>query len=88
MLLPIVLAVTLATVAALLVLMLALLRHLKRLAASVAMFSREVQPMLEEIQRQSLDAQGSLDRLSQRRNAPTRPRPASEGGPRTAADGS
>jgi len=87
-LLPIVLAVTLATVAALLVLMLALLRHLKRLAASVAMFSREVQPMLEEIQRQSLDAQGSLDRLSQRRNAPTRPRAASAGGPGTAADGS
>jgi hypothetical protein len=83
-LVPIVLAVTLATVAALLVLMLALLRHLKRLAASVAMFSREVQPVLEEIQRQSLDAQGRLDRLSQRRDAPIPPRAASAGGAGTA----
>jgi hypothetical protein len=64
--LPIVLAVTLTTVAALLVLMLAFFRHLKLLAGSVASFSRDVQPLLEDIQRQSLAAQERLDRLSQR----------------------
>ena len=59
------LAVGLAAFAFLLVLVLGLVRHLKVLTASLRRFQDEVQPVLEEIRRQSVKAQERMQGLSE-----------------------
>jgi hypothetical protein len=60
----IVIAVAFASVGLMVVLVLSLVRHVKRLMASLAAFQAEVQPILEEIQAGSEHAQDRVDRLA------------------------
>jgi len=60
------LAVGLASVGLLAVLLIALVRHLKLLAASLRRFQDEVQPVLEEIQQESVKAQDRMQRMQER----------------------
>ena len=55
----------LAAFAFLLILVLGLVRHLKVLTASLRRFQDEVQPVLEEIQRQSVTAQERMQGLNE-----------------------
>jgi predicted PurR-regulated permease PerM len=57
MVLPVVLAIALATVAILAIVGLGLIRHVKLLAGSLKQFQDETQPILEEIQREAAKAQ-------------------------------
>ena len=59
------LALGLAAFAFLLILVLGLVRHLKVLTASLRRFQDEVQPVLEEIQRQSVTAQERMQGLNE-----------------------
>jgi hypothetical protein len=59
------LALGLAALTFLLVLVLGLVRHLKVLTASLRRFQDEVQPVLEEIQRQSVTAQERMQGLGE-----------------------
>jgi hypothetical protein len=61
------LAVGLASVGLLAVLLIALIRHMKLLAASLRRFQDEVQPILEEIQAESVSAQDKMQRMQERR---------------------
>jgi predicted PurR-regulated permease PerM len=55
--LAVVLAIALATVAILAIVGLGLIRHVKLLALSLKRFQEETQPILEEIQREAAKAQ-------------------------------
>lgn len=57
MVLAVVLAIALATVAILAIVGLGLIRHVKLLARSLKQFQDETQPILEEIQREAAKAQ-------------------------------
>jgi hypothetical protein len=59
------LALGLAAFAFLLILVLGLVRHLKVLTASLRRFQDEVQPVLKEIQRQSVTAQERMQELNE-----------------------
>ncbi len=59
------LALGLAALAFLLILVLGLVRHLKVLTSSLRRFQDEVQPVLEEIRRQSVKAQERMQGLSE-----------------------
>jgi len=59
------LSLGLAAFAFLLILVLGLVRHLKVLTASLRRFQDEVQPVLEEIQRQSVTAQERMQGLNE-----------------------
>lgn len=61
------LAVGLASVGLLAVFIIALIRHMKLLAASLRRFQDEVQPILEEIQHESANAQDRMQRMQERR---------------------
>jgi len=63
--LVVVLAAGLGALAVLTVLLVGLTRHLKVLAASLRRFQEEVQPILEDIQRQSAIAQDRMQRFSE-----------------------
>jgi len=65
------LAVGLASVGLLAVLLIALVRHLKLLAASLRRFQEEVQPILDEIQEESANAQDKMQRMQERREKGT-----------------
>ena len=65
MALVVVLAAGLGALAVLTVLLVGLTRHLKVLAASLRRFQEEVQPILEDIQRQSATAQDRVQRFSE-----------------------
>jgi uncharacterized protein YoxC len=54
------------TAVILLILVVALLRHLRELAGSLEALQADLVPMLEEIQRGSEEAQRRLDRMEQR----------------------
>jgi hypothetical protein len=58
------LAIGLASVGLLVVLVIALMRHVKLLASSLRRFQDEVHPILEEIQRDSASAQDKMQRMS------------------------
>jgi hypothetical protein len=68
-----VLAISLTSLVLLVVLGLALIRHVKLLFASVAMFGDEARPVLQEILAGSIAAQERLDHMSRRRRATPRP---------------
>ena len=57
------LAIGLASLGLLAVLAIALLRHVKLLGSSLRRFQEEVQPILEEIQQESVSAQDKMQRL-------------------------
>jgi len=58
------LAIGLASLALLAILVIALVRHVKLLASSLRRFQDEVQPILEEIQQDSASAQDKMQRMS------------------------
>jgi len=58
------LAIGLASLALLAILVVALVRHVKLLASSLRRFQDEVQPILEEIQQDSASAQDKMQRMS------------------------
>ena len=57
----VVLAIGLASLGLLAILAIALIRHLKILGGSLRRFQEEVQPILEEIQQESVIAQDKLE---------------------------
>jgi hypothetical protein len=63
--LAVLLAIGLTTAGLLAVLLVALIRHLKVLTASLRRFQDEVRPALDRIQRDSSNAQERLGRLSE-----------------------
>jgi predicted PurR-regulated permease PerM len=63
----VVLAIGLASFGLLAILAIALIRHLKLLASSLRRFQDEVQPLLEQIQRSSENAQDAMQRMQDRR---------------------
>jgi hypothetical protein len=69
----VVLAISLTSLGLLVVLGLALIRHVKLLFASVAAFRDQAQPVLQEILDGSIAAQERLERMSGRRRATPRP---------------
>jgi hypothetical protein len=58
-----------ATAAVLIALLMALMRHLRGLAASLKELQEDLLPVLEEIQRGSEEAQSRMVRLEERRSA-------------------
>ena len=62
--LAVVLAVAIFTVGLLLVMVLALARHLKILAESVRRFQKEVQPVVDQVNRESARAQERMEKVS------------------------
>jgi len=58
-----------ATAAVLIALLVALMRHLRGLAASLKELQEDLLPVLEEIQRGSEEAQARMVRLEERRSA-------------------
>jgi hypothetical protein len=62
----VVLVVGSTTLVVMIVLAVALVRHLKLLAASVGAFRDQVQPILEDITLGGTDSQERLDRMSRR----------------------
>jgi hypothetical protein len=65
-LLLIVLTIALTSLGILVVMAVALLRHVKLLSASVGDFRDQVRPVLEEIREASLNAQGRVEGMSRR----------------------
>jgi hypothetical protein len=61
----IVIAVAIASVGLMAILVLSLLRHVKRLSASMTAFQADIQPLLDEIQAGSERAQGRAERLAE-----------------------
>jgi hypothetical protein len=57
------LAIGLASMGLLAVLIIALVRHVKLLGSSLRRFQEEVQPILEQIQGESLSAQDKMHRM-------------------------
>ena len=57
------LAIGLASLGLLAVLAIALVRHVKLLGSSLRRFQEEVQPILEEIQQESVSAQDKMQRM-------------------------
>jgi hypothetical protein len=57
------LAIGLASMGLLAILIIALVRHVKVLGSSLRRFQAEVQPILEEIQEESVSAQDKMQRL-------------------------
>jgi hypothetical protein len=68
--LPVVLAIGLGTLALLIVLLIALVRHLKVLSSSLRRFQQEVQPALEDLREGSASAQGHIERLASGNDRP------------------
>jgi uncharacterized protein YoxC len=64
----VILAIALASFGILLVLVIGLIRHVKLLGESLSRMQKEIQPILEEIQRGSLEAQDRVDKLAERRD--------------------
>jgi hypothetical protein len=58
------LTIGLASLGLLAVLIIALIRHVKLLSSSLRRFETEVQPILKEIQEESLNAQNKMQRMS------------------------
>ncbi|TMK86805.1 MAG: hypothetical protein E6G44_02035 [Actinobacteria bacterium] len=67
------LTVGLATLALLAIMGIGLLRHLKVLTGSLRRFRDEVHAALEEVQKESAEAQRRLERISERRGGRLRP---------------
>ena len=59
-------AVAIFTISILLVMVISLGRHVRLLAATLARFQREVQPVIDEINTQSTIAQERVENLSRR----------------------
>jgi len=68
LLVAVIVAIALASFGILLVLVVGLIRHVKLLGESLARMQKEIQPVLEEIQRGSSEAQTRIDRLAERRD--------------------
>jgi hypothetical protein len=66
-LLAVIVAIALAGLGILLVLAIGLFRHMKLLAGSLTSLQKELQPLLEEIQAGSMEAQQHAGSLSDRR---------------------
>ena len=63
--------IALVTVAILLLMVLALIRHVKLLAQSLKRFQEQVQPLLEQIRDGSTQATERMESLQQRRSGAT-----------------
>jgi uncharacterized protein YoxC len=64
----VILAIALASFGIVLVLVIGLIRHVKLLGESLSGMQKEIQPILEEIQRSSSEAQDRVDKLSDRQD--------------------
>lgn len=69
-------AIALASFGILFVLVIGLIRHVKLLGQSLSRMQKEIQPILEEIQRGSSEAQDRVDKLSERKDRQAGARPS------------